>query len=139
LNPPRSLPHEYPFRFVETVLRERNADFSEGTVLARVTSNGWASAGGGWASPLLLVEAIAQAALLLEGGDTELARRGLLAGIDGFEATRSPQAGETLAIDVRLAARFGSIVKFDGLVRSDGDTIARGSVLVRRGEPPEIE
>ena len=53
-------------------------------------------------------EAIAQAALLLEGGDSEEARSGFLAGIEGFEAKRLPVAGETLEVSVRLAARFGA-------------------------------
>ena len=35
--------------------------------------------------PLLLAEAIAQSALLLEGGDPEAGRTGFLAGLDGFE------------------------------------------------------
>ena len=34
---------------------------------------------------------------------------------------------------VRLAARFGAIVRFDGEVLSEGETIARAAILVRRG------
>lgn len=128
------LPHVYPFRFVDTVLRERNADFSQGTLRVRISANGRAAMGEGWASPVLLAEAIAQAALLLEGGDPEIGRRGYLAAIEGFEAKRAPRAGETLEIDVRLAARFGAIVKFEGEVRSSEGWIARGGILVRKGE-----
>ena len=131
-----SLPHGYPFRFVETVLEERTPDFSRGRVRAAVTANGRASMGAGWTSPFLLVEAIAQAALLLEGGDPETGRRGFLAGIEGFEASRAPRAGEMLTVDVRLTARFGAIVRFDGEVTSAGEAIARGAVLVRKGEAP---
>ncbi len=130
------LPHGYPFRFVDTVLRERNADFSAGTVRVRISANGRAAMGDAWTSPLLLAEAIAQAALLLEGGDPEIGRHGFLAGIEGFEAKRAPGAGETLEIDVRLAARFGAIVKFEGEVRSSEGLIARGGILVRKGEAP---
>lgn len=130
------LPHVYPFRFVDTVLRARNADFSEGTVGVRISANGRACMGEAWASPLLLAEAIAQAALLLEGGDPEIGRRGYLAGIEGFEAKRAPRAGETLEIDVRLAARFGAVAKFEGEVRSPEGMIARGGILVRKGETP---
>lgn len=128
------LPHVYPFRFVDTVLRERNADFSEGTLRVRISANGRAAMGEAWTSPLLLAEVIAQAALLLEGGDPEIGRRGFLAGIEGFEAKRAPRAGETLEVDVRLAARFGAIVKFEGEVRSSEGLIARGGILVRKGE-----
>lgn len=128
------LPHGYPFRFVDVVLRERDAAFTSGTVSARVTSNGRAAMGEGWASPLLLVEALAQSALLLEGGDADIGRRGFLAGIEGFEAERAPRAGETLRIEVRLAGRFGAIVRFEGEVYGDRARLARGAIIVRRGE-----
>ncbi|HSS44171.1 MAG TPA: hypothetical protein VLO07_02430, partial [Thermoanaerobaculia bacterium] len=86
-----------------------------------------------------LAEAIAQAALLLEGGDAEVGRRGYLAGIEGFEAKRAPRAGETLEIDVRLASRFGAILKFEGVIRSAEGMIARGGILVRKGKGPAEE
>ena len=129
------LPHAYPFRFVETVLEPRNADFSRGSVRVAVSANGRAAAGEEWQSPLLLAEAIAQSALLLEGGDPEIGRSGFLAGIDGFQADRAPRAGETLEVRVRLSARFGAIAKFDGEVFCGSESVARGSVLVRKGAP----
>jgi 3-hydroxymyristoyl/3-hydroxydecanoyl-(acyl carrier protein) dehydratase len=130
------LPHGYPFRFVDTVLAEPDAGFSGGRIRVRVTANSRAAMGEMWQSPLLHAEAIAQAALLLEGGDPESFRNGFLAGIEGFEAVRAPQAGETLEIRVRLAARFGAVVRFEGEVFSEGEPIARGAILVRKGEEP---
>jgi 3-hydroxymyristoyl/3-hydroxydecanoyl-(acyl carrier protein) dehydratase len=127
------LPHSYPFRFVDAVLRPAGPDFREGRVSARITAGSRAAMGEAWASPALLVEAIAQAALLLQGGDPEAGRRGFLAGIEGFEISRAPRAGETLTVDVRLVARFGSIVKFEGEARSGSETLARGAILVRQG------
>ena len=135
---PDSLPHTYPFRFADAVVREKNADFSQGTVSLRVSANGRAAMGEGWASPLLLAEAIAQSALLLEGGDADLGRRGFLAGLDSLELLRAPRAGETLLVDVRLTARFGAMVKFEGHVHAGGETLARGAVLVRKGEAPPL-
>jgi 3-hydroxymyristoyl/3-hydroxydecanoyl-(acyl carrier protein) dehydratase len=129
------LPHAYPFRFVDTVLEPRDENFSRGTVRVAVSANGRAAAGEAWQSTLLLAEAIAQAALLLEGGDPEVGRTGFLAGIDGFQAERAPRAGETLEVRVRLSARFGAIVKFDGEVLCGSETLARGSVLVKKGAP----
>jgi len=79
LNRLAPLPHAYTFRFVDSIVRERNEDFSSGTVSVRVAGNARASRGGPWPSPLLLAEAIAQSALLLEGGDADLGRRGFLA------------------------------------------------------------
>lgn len=129
------LPHRYPFRFVDTVVSERDPGFTRGTVATRLAADARAVAGEGWGSPMLLAEAIAQAALLLEGSDPESQSRGFLAGIDGFEVHRVPAPGESLEIDVRLAARFGAIVRFDGIVRSGEERIASGTVIVRQGAP----
>lgn len=137
--PTPTLPHAYPFRFVDAVSEERNADFSRGRVRLRMTSNGRAVMGAAWGSPLLYAEAIAQAALLLEGGDAEAGRAGFLAGVEGFTSERLPVAGETLEISVRLAARFGAVVRFDGEVRSGEEPLARGSILVRKGEAPAVK
>lgn len=128
------LPHGYPFRFVDIVLREKDPAFTSGTVSVRVSANARAAMGDSWASPLLLAEALAQSALLLEGGDSEIGRSGFLAGIDDFSAVRSPRAGESLRVEVRLAGRFGAIVRFEGEVFSEGERIARGAIIVRRGE-----
>jgi 3-hydroxymyristoyl/3-hydroxydecanoyl-(acyl carrier protein) dehydratase len=138
-----ALPHAYPFRFVDSILESvpelaaggaAGGPEWKGRVKTGLSANGRAAAGGSWGSPMLYAEAIAQAALLLEGGDAETARQGFLAGIDGLQIRRPAQAGETLAISVRLAARFGAIVKFDGEVRSNDELLAQCSVLVRKGE-----
>ncbi len=135
MTPASDLPHAYPFRFVDTVLRPAGADFSEGSVLAQVTVNARAAMGPAWSSPALLAEAVAQSALLLQGADAEVSRRGFLAGIEGFEVARVPEAGETLRIEVRLAARFGAVIKFEGEVFSGSEAVARGAILVRQGGP----
>ena len=128
------LPHVYPFRLVDSVLSPPGEDFSEGQVSAAVTANGRFTAGNdSGAVTTFLAEAIAQAALLLQGGDPEVGRRGFLAGIEGFQVDRLPQPGDRLQIDVRLTARFGSIVKFEGEVRCGSETLARGGILVRQG------
>ena len=133
--PSADLPHAYPFRFVDVVLRPAGPDFSEGRVSAAVTANGrFAGDGVSGSGSTLLAEALAQAALLLQGGDPEVGRRGFLAGIDDFQVERLPQPGDQLQIDVRLTARFGSIVKFEGEVRSGSETLARGGILVRQGD-----
>jgi 3-hydroxymyristoyl/3-hydroxydecanoyl-(acyl carrier protein) dehydratase len=133
--PQGDLPHTYPFRFVSTVLRPAGPDFADGMVSASVTGGDRVAMGEKWGSPVYLAEAMAQAALLLEGGDAESARRGFLAGIDGFEVGRVPVAGEQLEVGVRMSARFGAVVKFDAEIRSGPETVARGSILVRRGTP----
>ena len=149
-----AFPHAYPFRFVDTVSKgatsggestappgpptsagERTAPPGfEGRVRVRVTANARAAMGEGWQSPLLYPEAIAQAALLLEGADAEAGRRGYLAGIQELSIERAPRAGETLEISVRLHGRFGAMHRFDGEVHAGEELLARGSVLVRQGE-----
>jgi 3-hydroxymyristoyl/3-hydroxydecanoyl-(acyl carrier protein) dehydratase len=161
-----AFPHAYPFRFVDTVSQratsggghtappepptsggERTvppeppaAGFEGGRVRIRVTANARAAMGESWQTGLLYPEAIAQAALLLQGGDPEAGRRGYLAGITGLSIERAPQAGETLEILVRLQGRFGAMLRFDGEVfsvdgaASGGELVARGSVLVRQGD-----
>ena len=127
------LPHAYPFRFVDRITTRDGGDSFGGSVSTRLSANARGAMGAEWGSPVLLAEALAQAALLLQGGDVDAGRKGFLAGIDGFEVTRRPQAGESLEVFVRLAARFGAVIKFDGEVRSGNETVARGSILVREG------
>jgi len=134
-----AFPHAYPFRFVDTVAQRPDAAFQGGRVRVRVTGNARASMGEGWQSPLLLAEAIAQAALLLEAGDAAAARRGYLAGIQEMTLERAPRAGETLEIAVRLHASFGPVFRFDGEVHGEDGILARGSVLVRKGEAEVVE
>jgi 3-hydroxymyristoyl/3-hydroxydecanoyl-(acyl carrier protein) dehydratase len=129
--PADTLPHAYPFRIVDTVLSRPDPPESQGRVSVRVSGNARMAAGEAWHSPLLYVEAIAQAALLLSGGDPERGRRGFLAGIDGFTFTRLPAAGDALEVDVRLTGRFGPAVKFEGEVLSGGRTVAKAGVFVR--------
>lgn len=131
--PEPGLPHVYPFRFVDVVREPAAGEPFGGSVSTRLTANARASMGERWGSPALLAEALAQAALLLQGGDAEAGRKGFLAGIDGFEVSRLPEAGESLEVAVRLAARFGRVIKFEGEVRSGAQIVARGSILVREG------
>lgn len=131
--PGDGLPHAYPFRFVERVVGPAGPDSSSGSVSVRVSANARAAMGSEWLSPLLFVEAIAQSALLLQGGDAASGRTGFLAGIDNFTFTRLPQAGESLEVQVHLKGRFGPAVKFEGEVRSGSESIARAGVVVRQG------
>lgn len=125
------LPHGFPFRFADAVASARGR--AEGTVRASVTAGADASRGGPLAATLL-GELIAQAALLLEGGDADVGRRGFLAGISDLVVTRAAVPGDVLDVDVVVAGRFGDTVKFDGRVTDGaGAEIARGSVVVRSG------
>jgi 3-hydroxymyristoyl/3-hydroxydecanoyl-(acyl carrier protein) dehydratase len=128
------LPHRYPFRFVDTVVEERDETFSRGRVSMTISAGQRACSGESWRMPFLLAEAIAQSALLLEGGDPEIGRTGFLAGIDRFAMDRLPEPGERISVDIALVARYGAVVKFTGSIAGEPGPVARGDILVRRGE-----
>jgi 3-hydroxymyristoyl/3-hydroxydecanoyl-(acyl carrier protein) dehydratase len=123
------LPHVFPFRFADAVTAASGR--AEGRVRALVTAGAQASRGGPLAATLY-GELIAQSALLLEGGDADLGRRGFLAGISDLAIEREAVPGDVLHVDVKVAGRFGDSVKFDGRVSdATGAEVARGSIVVR--------
>ena len=133
MNSPREdLPHAYPFRFVERTVEKRGP--AEGRVRALVTTDGRQTEQGTVLPPLTLVEVVAQAALLLEGGDADVGRSGFLAGVSDFEFDRTPESGDLLNVDVRIAGVLGPIVKFEGTVTDgEGRRVCSGAVTVRKG------
>ena len=133
MNPCREeLPHVYPFRFVERTVEKRGP--AEGRVRALVTVNGRRTEAGSFLPPLTLVEVIAQAALLLEGGDPGIGRSGFLAGVSDFTFDRTPESGDVLEVEVRIAGVLGSIVRFEGVVTDgEGRLVASGAVTVKKG------
>jgi 3-hydroxymyristoyl/3-hydroxydecanoyl-(acyl carrier protein) dehydratase len=133
VNPLREdLPHVYPFRFVERTVEKRGP--AEGRVRALVTVNGRRTEGGQALPPLTLVEIVAQAALLLEGGDPGIGRSGFLAGVSDFTFDRTPGSGDLLDVDVRIAGVLGPIVRFEGVVTDgEGRRVCAGAVTVKKG------
>ena len=125
------LPHEFPFRFADALTAP--AGRAQGRVRATVSAGAQLSRGGAL-PPMLFGELIAQAALLLEGGDADLGRRGFLAGVSDLVVVRPAMPGDVLDVDVVIAGRFGDTIKFDGRI-SDGSgaEVARGSIVVRNG------
>jgi 3-hydroxymyristoyl/3-hydroxydecanoyl-(acyl carrier protein) dehydratase len=125
------LPHAYPFRFVERTVEKRGP--AEGSVRALVTVNGRRTEGTAL-PPLTLVEVVAQAALLLEGGDPGIGRSGFLAGVSDFTFERTPESGDLLQVDVRIAGVLGPIVRFEGVVTDgEGRRVCSGAVTVKKG------
>lgn len=125
------LPHAFPFRFADGVV-ERTGP-AQGRVRACVTANAAAVRATRFPAAVL-AELVAQSALLLEGGDAALGRKGFLAGISDFAVERLPEPGDVLTVDVAIAGRLGDTVKFEGVVRdAEGGAIARGAVTVKQG------
>jgi 3-hydroxymyristoyl/3-hydroxydecanoyl-(acyl carrier protein) dehydratase len=133
VNPARDeLPHVYPFRFVERTIEVRGP--AEGRVRALVTVNGRRTEAGQALPPLTLVEVVAQAALLLEGGDPGIGRSGFLAGVSDFTFEEAPLSGDLLEVDVRVAGVLGAIVRFEGSVTDgEGRRVCSGAVTVKKG------
>ncbi len=125
------LPHAFPFRFADGVV-ERTGP-AEGRVRATVTANAAAVRATGFPAAAL-AELVAQSALLLQGGDAALGRKGFLAGISDFSVERLPVPGDVLTVDVAIAGRLGDTVKLEGVVTDgEGGAIARGAVTVKQG------
>jgi len=126
------LPHVYPFRFVDRTVEVTGP--VSGKVRAVVTAGQRLPA---YALPGTLCEMLAQAVLLIEGGDADLGRTGFLAGISDFQVERLPDPGDVLTIGVRLAGRLGPAVKFEGeIVDDEGRKVASGALTVRQGTAP---
>ena len=129
---PEALPHAWPFRFVERTVERRGP--AEGRVRALVAVNGRRTERGEALPPLTLVEVVAQAALLLDGGDPGIGRTGFLAGVSGFEFERTPVSGDLLDVDVRVAGVLGPVVRFEGTVTDgEGRRVCSGAVTVKKG------
>jgi 3-hydroxymyristoyl/3-hydroxydecanoyl-(acyl carrier protein) dehydratase len=125
------LPHAFPFRFADGVIERTRP--AEGRVRATVTADAAAVRGTGFPA-VALAELVAQSALLLEGGDAALGRKGFLAGISDFSVERLPVPGDVLTVDVTIAGRLGDTVKLEGVVTDgEGGAVARGAVTVKQG------
>jgi 3-hydroxymyristoyl/3-hydroxydecanoyl-(acyl carrier protein) dehydratase len=131
-----ALPHAYPFRFADRTL-ERTGP-AAGRVRALVSAGGRGTSGG-MLERALVGELMAQAALLLEGGDPQIGRSGFLAGFSDLIVEREARAGDALTVDVAMSGRMGPVARFDATVRDDtGSLVARGSFTVRKGTPEAL-
>jgi hypothetical protein len=121
----------FPFRFADGVI-ERTGP-AEGRVRATVTADAAFVRATGFPAAAL-AELVAQSALLLQGGDAALSRKGFLAGISDFSVQRLPVPGDVLTVDVAIAGRLGDAVKLEGVVTDgEGGAVARGAVTVKQG------
>jgi hypothetical protein len=128
------MPHRFPFAFVDGTATAGDPP----RLRVRLTAAQEAARGGAGPSPLLLIEVVAQAALRLLAGDAPPAGPVALAGLEELELAedlaRHPlQAGDELWVSARPAARLGRLLKLEGQVERDGETIARGTWLLAVG------
>ena len=114
------LPHAYPFRLAERL------DGNSVTVCLSAGSP-W-SRGGALAEPML-IEAMAQAAMLLMARPEE--RSGaVLAGIDGAEFLLPVAPGDTLRATAKLLGRLGGVVKLAAALERGDQVVAHANLLL---------
>ena len=128
------LPHGYPFRFVEGT--------GPGAVAhVLVTRNGATLRGGDALPPFLLVEMMAQAALLVlpqSSGDdapsaasgTHRPRAGVLAGVEAVRFEEPVRAGDRLQATATLRGRLGGVIKAAVELRRGEQVVAAGDLLL---------
>jgi 3-hydroxymyristoyl/3-hydroxydecanoyl-(acyl carrier protein) dehydratase len=90
-------------------------------------------------NPFMLVEAMSQTAALAAARPAQAGspRVGFLAAVRDFRVERAVVPGDTLAIRAEVLGRFGRLVKVQGTVQVDGDTI--GSAELTLSVPEEVE
>lgn len=126
------LPHVFPFRFVETV-RSPFTNDGAGSVRAVVSSDARAIRHLTFVPLPLAIEMMAQAALLLQGGDPATGRKGFLAGIGGARLLAAIRPGDELDIRVRMTARLGPVARFSASIWSGPRLVARSELSVKSG------
>jgi len=107
------LPHGPPFLLLDRILA---IDDERGRFSKCVSRTDPLLAPAGALSPLLMVEAMAQAAgLVLMRREPELRGRGaVLAAIDRCEVTGSARAGDILVVEIAVARRYADVARIRG-------------------------
>ena len=137
-----SLPHRYPFQFVDRVL-----EFEDGKrilALKNVSLNEPYFRGHFPEQPLmpgvLMCEALAQAGALLAHRSTEHVAEGrvvVLTGIDGARFRRPVLPGDQLLLEVTLLRLRRPMWKMKGVARVDGNVVAEAELSLT--ETPRIQ
>ena len=127
------LPHRGPFLMVDRVV-ERHEGRSC-LALKRITFGDPLVRTGPLPSqlnPFMLVEAMSQTAALAAArpGRDDAPRVGFLAAIRDFRVVRPPVPGETLAIRAEVLGRFGRLIKVQGTVSVDDETIGEAELTL---------
>ena len=127
-DPAVALPHRHPFVLLDRVLMLEPGRWA--VALRNLTRDDPLADGDGRLPPVLLAEAMAQAAGLAVAAARVHAAPGLLAQIDRFRCRAVAGGGDRLWVTVRVLRRFGRTVKVRASVRVDGRRCAAGELVL---------
>jgi len=128
----RFIPHRYPFLLIDRVV---SLEDERVIALKNVTYNEPFFVGHFPVEPVmpgvLIIEAIAQAGgfLLLSHIENREDKLVFFAGIDNARFRKPVKPGDQLEIEAVLTRRRGSIVKFRGVARVDGQVVAEAELM----------
>lgn len=126
--PVPQLPHAYPFRMLDTAQQLDPGRWA--VVLKNVSRGDPLVDSDGVLPPVLLAEAMAQAAGLVVAGPSAAVVPAMLARIDRFRCSTRAVAGDQLLVTVRLIKRFGAMVKVRASVHIGGRPRAAAELLL---------
>ncbi len=132
---PRCLPHRVPFLFVDRVV---TASKTGGRVLRVITRNDALLQGYPTVPPVLIVEALAQAAGVLVGTTEGIVATGFLSAVDDFVFYRPVRCGEQLILEVTLRRARGSFYAVRGRALVSDEVRAEGRLTLSRELPRDL-
>ncbi len=126
------LPHVFPFRFVETIVDPLSPG-GEGSVRAVVSADARSTQRLSTLPIPVAVEMMAQSALLLQGGDPAVGRKGFLVGLNRVRLRGVVRPGDELEIKVKIAGRFGPMVRFSARMLRGSKVVGTADITVKTG------
>ncbi len=136
----RTLPHRFPFLFVDRV---DSIEPGRRIVATRRVAHGEPGLardrnGARWLPTTVLLESVAQTgALLVLSAPAWQGRIAYFAGIDRARVRGGVRAGEEARIEVTLLRMIGPVGRMAGIVRVGGRLVARGRITFALGDRAE--
>jgi 3-hydroxyacyl-[acyl-carrier-protein] dehydratase len=131
-DPASRLPHRPPFLLLSRIVSLSDGVSGE-ALLPCACDDALCGSGGASLPPILLVEAMAQLAGIVAGG--EKGGGGLLAAIDRALFHEAPRTGDAVTVRVRIARSFGDLHLAEGTA-SAGERLLAEATLSLRSLPP---
>ncbi len=127
--PASRLPHRYPFLLIDRVLMMDRVGWA--VAMKRLTRDDPLLDGEGLLAPVLLAEAMAQAAGLAVADMSAPRRPLVLAQVDRFRCRPPIGAGDELVVTVRVIRRFGTAIKVHASIHVAGRRRAAAALVLQ--------